>query len=1171
MRVFGEGNTSTPVSTVDKEDSTSTPVKAVDKDRRKPKPQDGGPPSRECGNCGRRHDLSRRDLCPAFGKRCSKCRKLSHFAAKCRSSGPPSVHPVMSTDHLEIFQTYNSHSLDDSQLVTLRVESGSHIRFQVDTGAQCNVLPLSIYRKATKDKELKQMNPSHKYITAYGGTTIPVLGTVLLHVWRNDFHCLLDCTLVDRPDVRPLLGRKACLGMRIVSYLDNDQLHRPEMNGAPVYSVGEVGPLSKFIEQYPTVFGEGVGRLDEPYHIRLDGNATPVQHPPRRVPVPLRETLRHTLDDLTCQGIIAPVQQPTRWVSSMVIVPKKNGTLRICLDLNRAILREHYPLPTVEDVATRLHGARVFSVLDVSKGFWHIELDEPSSYLTTFNTPFGRYRWLRMPFGISSAPEVFQRRMHEVIEGLKGVEVVADDFMVVGYGQSHDEAVSNHDANLASFLQRCSERDMRLNPDKVRLRLTEVPFIGHVATNRGLRADPAKVKAIRDMPPPMDVAGVQRFLGMMQYLSKFLPRLSDMTKPLRDLTQKETEWVWEQPQQEALDALKQAVASTPVLRYYALQDEVTLQCDASQYGLGAALLQKGQPVAYASRALTPAETRYAQIEKELLAIVFACDRFEVYIFGRSDVNVETDHQPLEMITRKPLNSAPKRLQRMLLQLQKYSLNVHYKKGKHMYLADTLSRAYLPEQQVGTLALEVAQVDHTLTLALPQERVHQLQHASADDPVLCQLRKTIQLGWPDSKSDVPELLRPYYDFRDELTVQGPLVFKGAVVIVPSALRKGMMAACHDTHIGIEGCIRRARESIFWPRMAAELKAYISKCDVCMAHRASTPKETLMPHEFLPRPWSKVGADICELQGRMLLVVCDYFSNYIEVEKLQTTTTKAVVKALMTLYARYGVPDTLVTDNGPQFSSAEFATFSKAWGLEHKTSSPHYPQSNGKAENAVKTVKRLFTKCQEVGQSEYRALLDWRNTPTEGVGTSPAQRFLGRRCKTLLPLTHSQLQPHYPTAEDAQAIQHRKWKQSQYYNRHGRDLPAISKGETVRMRLPGETKWTPGICIGRCSPRSYRVRVGDKEFRRNRRQLIHTQEPYPQEVSDSDTATGMQLASEDSGETREQTPIIQEPTEPVTPPLAAAPGPVESEATTPPLPRRSVRARNPPDWFTNYVPA
>lgn len=372
----------------------------------------------------------------------------------------------------------------------------------------------------------------------------------------------------------------------------------------------------------------------------------------------------------------------------MVAVPKPDGRMRICLDpkeLNEAIKREHYQIPTIEEVATRLHGAKLFSVLDARDGFWHIKLDEESSYLTTFNTPFGRYRWKRMPFGISSAPEVFQRRMCEVVEGLKGVEVVADDIVVVGFGETEDIATRDHDQNLQVTLQRCLERNLKLNARKLRLRLKEVR---HVLTPEGLCVDPNKVKAILDMPPPKDVAAVQRLLGLAQYLTKFLPHLSDVTKPLRELTKKEVPWCWDAVQQQAFEKLKKTVSGTPILRYYNVQEEVTLQCDASQSGLGAALMQKGQPVAYASRALTPTETRYAQIEKELLAIVFGCEHFEAYTYGRDRVKVETDHQPLETIVRKPLHKAPSRLQRMLLRLQKFNLNVRYKRGKEMVLADT---------------------------------------------------------------------------------------------------------------------------------------------------------------------------------------------------------------------------------------------------------------------------------------------------------------------------------------------------------------------------------------------------------------------------------------------------------------------------------------------------
>ena len=683
------------------EDSLSSLVSALKSDNDQQTATKEGSNIRECWNCGRRHDFRKRELCPTYGKTCNKCHKPNHFAAKCRSkSASKLVKLVEESD--EIYQTHIAGTdIDDSQFVTLKLDSGNFLRFQVDTGAQCNVVPMDLYKKATKDYHLSSVTFCKQKITAYGGTSIPVVGKAIIPVWRSDRSCQLDCKIIEQSNVRPLLGKKACIGMQIVTYLDNDMMNKPNTNGSKVYTLSASSPLTKdkLISKYPKVFGEGVGCLEGEYHIRLNAEIDSVQHAPRRVHVALRERLQETLDDLVQQDILAPVTEPTPWVNSMVVVPKKDGKLRICLDpkdLNLAIQREHYPLPTIEEIATRLHGAKLFTVLDVRHGFWHVPLDEPSSLLTTFNTPFGRYRWKRMPFGISSAPEVFQRRMHEVTEGLKGVEVVADDFVVVGFGDSIEDATTDHDNHLEAFLERCAVKHLKLNDKKMRLRLQEVPFIGHVATSEGLCVDPYKVQAILEMPPPTDVAGVQRLLGLAQYLSKFLPHLSDITKPLRELTQKETEWEWAQAQQDALQTLKTAVSSTPVLRYYNVKEEVTLQCDASQSGLGAALLQNGQPVAYASRALIPIETRYAQIEKELLAIVFACDHFEAYVYGREAVQVETDHQPLVSIVKKPLNSAPSRLQRLLLQLQKYNLNLKYKRGPMMFLADTLSRAYLPD-------------------------------------------------------------------------------------------------------------------------------------------------------------------------------------------------------------------------------------------------------------------------------------------------------------------------------------------------------------------------------------------------------------------------------------------------------------------------------------------
>ena len=777
-----------------------------------------------CGKCGRKHAFFRKELCPAFGKTCNRCHKPNHFAVKCRQKPQPtSVKTVDEQDSEDetFYASTLSHDPDDTQLVTMKLESGNFLRFQVDTGAQCNVIPVDLYRSAAKDPSLKRVTKSTGKIVAYGGSVIPVVGSIILSVFRGTAKHRIKCKLVEGNKIRPLLGRKACLGMNIVSYLDNDSLNRPDVGEALVYAVSQAKqPLTQaeIIKKYPQVFEEGVGCLEGEYHIRLDTQQAPIQHPPRRVPVALRDRLKSTLDDLERDGILATVTEPTPWVNSLVVVPKKDGRLRLCLDpkdLNKAILREHYPLPTIEEVATRLYGAKCFTILDVRHGFWHIPLDEASSTLTTFNSPFGRYRWKRLPFGISSAPEVFQRKMHEVIEGLTGVEVIADDFIVVGLGDTEEQATENHDANLEAFLKRCVERNLRLNIAKMRLRLPEVPFIGHVATARGLQVDPHKVQAIVDMPPPADVAGVQRMLGFVQYLSKFMPHLADMTKPLRELTQKDTEWTWGPIQQAALDKLKTAVADTPVLRYYNEKEEVTIQCDASSSGLGAALMQNGQPVAYASRALTEAETRYAQIEKELLAMVFACEHFEYYIYGRESVNVETDHQPLVSIVLKPLHKAPSRLQRMLLRLQKFSLTVNYKKGPDMFLADTLSRAHPAEVSVCEFALSLAKVDHTMDLAIPESQLRELKEAASQDWALQALSSTIRLGWPASKSSLPEIVHPYFDIRDELTVQDELVFKGTQLVIPYALRKRMMEMVHDTHIGIDGCIRRARECMYWP--------------------------------------------------------------------------------------------------------------------------------------------------------------------------------------------------------------------------------------------------------------------------------------------------------------------------------------------------------------------
>eukprot|EP00118_Oscarella_pearsei_P024025 m.296592 g.296592 ORF g.296592 m.296592 type:complete len:311 (+) comp40764_c1_seq17:319-1251(+) len=253
----------------------------------------------------------------------------------------------------------------------------------------------------------------------------------------------------------------------------------------------------------------------------------------------------------------------------MLVRRKPSGQLRICIDpkpLNKALKRSHYPSPVLDDLLPELSKARVFSVCDVKHGFWHVKLDDPSSLLTTFATPYGRYRWLRMPFGISPAPEIFQRKLHEALSGLDGIFLIADDILVAGEGDTMQEATKDHDRKLEALLQRCREKGIVLNVAKLKLRQHQVIYWGHLFTAEGIRPDPKKVTAITRMARSTDVLAVQRLIGVVGYLAKFVPSLADLCAPLRALTVKDANWKWSASQESAFQQIKEAITTAPVLR-----------------------------------------------------------------------------------------------------------------------------------------------------------------------------------------------------------------------------------------------------------------------------------------------------------------------------------------------------------------------------------------------------------------------------------------------------------------------------------------------------------------------------------------------------------------------------------------------------------------------------
>ena len=940
--------------------------------------------------------------------------------------------------------------------------NNKRVKVQLDTGAKCNVMPLSVY------KSLNIKAPIHQKatkLTSYTGHNIPIEGVSTLQCQLNNKTHWLEF-YITKIDASTILGAQACTLLQILKRINN--INKESTNPS-------TSPLPDILDEYPDVF-KGLGCLPEKHNIKIDLTVTPVIHPPRRVPIALKDKVKQELDRMEREGVVVRQTDPTPWVNSMVTVVKPNK-VRICIDprdLNTAIKREHFPMKTIEEIIAEMPNAKVFTVLDATSGFWQVELDNESSLL---NTPFGRYRYTRLPFGIKSAPEVFQRYMSQMLERITGADAIVDDILVWG------STVEEHDKRLRQVLERAQAYNLRLNKKNCQLRKNEVAYVGHMITKDGLKPDPEKVRAVVEMKPPQSLKALRTFLGFIQYLGKFLPNLATESTSLRQLLEKDVEWHWNETHQQSFDKLKEMVTSTPVLRYYDPSKPVLLSVDASSTGLGAVLVQEGKPVAFASRALTPAQQKYAQIEKELLAIVYGCNKFHQYVYGRT-VHVESDHKPLEAIMQKNLNQAPLRLQRMLLNLQKYDLKVKYKPGLTMQLADTLSRNYLPEsKEVLVDDLGICEITIPAHLPVTKPKYEEFKKATADDPVMQQLIDVVLEGWPTDKAHIPTDLRVYWTFRDKIAVLDGLLFKGPKLIVPHPLRNEMLDKIHEGHLGMVKCKHRAREVLYWPALSKDIEDKVSKCQICTSHQRQQPKEPLQPHEPPDRPWSKIGTDLYVMNNQHYLCTVDYYSKWIEMDKVSDETSKSTIVILKEHFARYGIPDEVISDNGPQFASKEFAKFAKDYEFTHTTTSPHYAQSNGQVERTVQTVKNLMAKSDDI----HKALLSYRSTPLDVVNQSPAQLLMGRRIKTTLPTTAELLKPQSQGNVKAKLIE-KAQMQKKYFDRHAsKELPVLQKGEDVQMKH-GKV-WIPAkVTVKHHSPRSYVVQTTDgRKYRRNRRQL------------------------------------------------------------------------------------
>ena len=1037
-----------------------------------------------CRRCNNVHGSNIRKKCPAWGATCHKCKAKNHFASCCRSK---TVHEVRHDA-----DSYGTDSSDEFFIAMVRLSigtvtrenawfeiveiCGSKIRAKIDTGADICSVPRKTWQKMSQRPPLQK---SEAVLKSFNGTNISHAGRARVTVKAGNVSTSADL-FVTSGDTIPILGLRACIDLGLI---------RPGENAdAVLNNVDSVKSEEKSLdlESMKTEFRDafsGDGRYNGKYHITRKENSQGYIEPTHRIPFRLHQPLKIKLDELEKRGFIQKIENPTDFINNLVINEKKDGSIRLCLDpkrLNEQIMRERFEIPTFEQVAASLGGSKVFTILDQKDSYWQVELDEESAPLTTFSTPFGRYFFKRMPFGITSAAEVLQKKTFQVFGDIPHVSIIADDMLIA------TKTEGEHDVVLRKVLKRAIDNGVKFKLSKTQLKKSRVSYYGVSVGADGLKPDPVKIQAIVDMPDPEDKDAVKRLVGMINFLSPFIPNKSAVLNPVSKLLKQDVAWQWGTEQHNAMKTIKNVLSSEPVLALFDPEKTITIQADASSKGLGACLMQGGKPVAYASRALTKSETKYAQIEKELLAIVFAALKFHHYIYG-AQVEIESDHSPLKVIFKKPLHTASPRIQAMLLKLMKYNLEVNYVPGARLHIADTLSRAYTDDnsQESRDSQLEEGQYRiHSVITDYPAtpERLAELCTATASDPVLPRLSRYANDGWPSHQSSTPHDIHPYWRFRDEIhTAENGLVFAGQRLLIPVSLRNDMLTRLHEGHAGADKCKSRASQVMYWPNINADIEAKVRDCHICATYARNKPREPLLQHEMPTRPWSKVGGDILDFRGRSYLALVDYFSKYPELIRLTSITASAVIDALKPIFARHGIPDVFFSDNMP-FSSARFLDFAQSWGFSVDTSSPTYPRSNGQSERTVQTTKAMLRKAIAEGKDLNLALLEYRNTPLAGTCYSPAQLLMSRRLKDTLPSTHALLQPEVAVNARTQLV-NRQARQRRYYDRGTRHAKPVHIGDHVRVKL--HKTWDHAVITGEHpSPRSYIVTTEDgRQYRRN----------------------------------------------------------------------------------------
>jgi len=686
------------------------------------------------------------------------------------------------------------------------------------------------------------------------------------------------------------------------------------------------------------------GQTDVVQHTIPLEDTTPVKQRSYRCPERLKPELQTQVESMLQHNIIEYSSSP--WASPVLLVKKKNGKYRMCVDyrrLNAQTRKDSYPLPRICDLIEKFKGSKVFSTLDLMKGYYQVEVHSDDREKTAFVTEEGLYQFNVMPFGLTGAPNTFQRLMDYLLKGLKCAMVYLDDIVVFSPNEEQ------HVCDLDVVLSVLHEAGLKVNLEKCDIGKQRIQFLGHIISAAGISPDPSLTEKVRECPMPKTVKEVQSFVGLASYYRRFVHQFAKIVQPLTKLIRKDQKFVWSQDQEEAFATLKDKLVTAPILAYPDLTKPFILQTDASNEAVGAVLAQKDEhgrehPIAYISRSLTNPERNYSTTEKECLALLHACQTFRHYLYG-SEVVVVTDHAPLQWLQNNKDTSS--RLIRWSLKLQDLNMKIQYKPGKSHSNADAMSRwiAFV------SMADEVAD-------------------AQNKDPELIGLIENVQY--------------PYKLKKGRLHFQS----RGSdLLVVPKDYRSLILFETHDgllgAHLGIKRTEGKIMQKYYWPGIRENIRQYCKACEVCQ-----TVKNPQKPGRQPLRPiavngvFERIAMDVLgplpltHNSNKYILVIQEYLTKWPLAISLPSQDANIVAQALVEeVFLVYGTPKILLTDRGTNFTSELIKSVNGLWGVKQSFTTPYHPQTDGMVERFNRTLITMIKSYVHDNQQNWDALIPY----------------------------------------------------------------------------------------------------------------------------------------------------------------------------------------------------